>query len=81
MDRIKWKNIWILSFKSLGTKNSVKQSFMAEVCKNSPPLEVVTMLELDSKVDKKKINIEVKDNRMTKLEKYHRLQILSAMSK
>lgn len=54
---------------------------MAEVCKNSPPLEVVTTLELDSKVDKKKINIEVKDNRMTKLEKYHRLQILSAMSK
>lgn len=54
---------------------------MAEVCRNSPPLEAVTTLELDSKVDKKKTNIEVKDNNMTKLEKCHRLHILCAMSK
>ena len=44
---------------------------MAEVCKNSPPTEVVTALKLDAKVDKTKINIEVKDNNMTKVEKYH----------
>ena len=33
---------------------------MAEVCKNSPPTKIVTTLELDAKVDKMKINIEVK---------------------
>ena len=46
---------------------------MVEVCKNSPPTEVVTALELDAKVDKTKINIEVKDNGTTKVEKYHRI--------
>ena len=54
-----------------GTKNSIKQKLMAEVCKNSPPTEVVTAQELDAKVDKTKINIEVKDNGKTKVEKYH----------
>ena len=44
---------------------------MAEMCKNSPPTEVLTALELDAKVDITKINIEVKDNSMAKVEKYH----------
>ena len=43
---------------------------MAEVCKNSPPTEVVTALQVDAKLDKMKINIEVKDNGMAKVEKY-----------
>ena len=40
--------------------------------KNSPPTEVVTVLELDAKVNKRKINIEVKDSCTTKVEKCHR---------
>ena len=44
---------------------------MAEVCKNSRQTEAVTALELDAKVDKAKINVEVKDNGMTKVEQYH----------
>ena len=39
---------------------------MAEVCKTSPPTEVVTALEVDVKVDKTKINVDVKDNGVTK---------------
>ena len=39
---------------------------------NSPPTEVVTVQELDAKVNKRKINIEVKDICTTKVEKYHR---------
>ena len=46
---------------------------MAEVCKRRSPTEVVTTLELNAKVDEMKINIEVKDNGMTKVEKYHRI--------
>ena len=41
---------------------------MAEVCKNSCQTEAVTALELDAKVDKAKVNVEVKDNGMTKVE-------------
>ena len=46
---------------------------MAEVCDISPLTEVVMALELDVKVDKTKINIEVKDNGMTKVKMYHRI--------
>ena len=55
------------------TKNLVKQKLMEEVCTNSPPTEVVTVLEFDAKVDKTKISIGVKDNGMTKVKKYHRI--------
>ena len=54
----KWKNkvngktIEIYYSSPWGTKNSVKQKLMAELCKNSPPTEVLTALELDTKVDK-----------------------------
>ena len=54
----KWKNkvnektIEIYYLSPWGTKNSVKQKLMAELCKNSPPTEVLTALELDTKVDK-----------------------------
>ena len=53
-------------------RNSAKQKLKAELCMNSPPTEVVTVQELDAKVNKRKINIEVKDICTTKVEKYHR---------
>ena len=47
---------------------------MAEVCNRRSPTEVVTTLELNAKVDEmKKKKIEVKDNGMTKVEKYYRI--------
>ena len=41
---------------------------MTELCKNSSPTEVMTALELDAKIDKMKINVEVKGNGMTRVD-------------
>ena len=59
-NKINGKTFEVYYLSPWGTKNSVKQKLMAEVCKDSPPTKIVTTLELDAKVDKMKINIEVK---------------------
>ena len=72
-NKVKGKTVEVYYLPLWGTKNSVKQKLMAEVCKNSPPTEVVTALELDANVDKTKINVEFKDNGTTKVEKYYHI--------
>ena len=51
-NKVNRKTFEIYYLSPWGTKNSVKQKLMAELCKNSPPTEVLTALELDTKVDK-----------------------------
>ena len=58
-NKVNGKTFGVYYLSSLGTKNSVKQKLIADVCKNSPPTEVVTALELDAKVEKMKINTMV----------------------
>ena len=65
------ENISFFFLSPRGTKNSVKDKIIAEVCKNSPPTGVVTALKLDAKVNKTKTNTEVKDNGMTKVENHN----------
>ena len=45
------KTFEVYHLRPWGTKNSVKQKLMAEECKNSLPWEVVTALELVTKID------------------------------
>ena len=54
---------------------------MVDVCKNSPPTDVVTALELDAKVNKTKINVEVKGKGMTKVENYYCINCVHCQNK
>ena len=73
LNKVNGKTFEVYYLSPWGTNNSVKQKLIAGVCKISPPTEIVTAIELYAKVDKTKINIEVKDNGMTKAKKYHHI--------
>ena len=61
-NKVNGKTFKFYYLSSCGTKSSIKQELMTQVCKNGPVTEVVTALELDAKVEKTKINVEIKDN-------------------
>ena len=55
-----------------GTKNAMKQKLISDVCKTSPPTEVLPALEIDEKFDKNKIQIDVNNTGLCGKSKFQR---------